>query len=168
VSDKPDVGDADALARLAAVIDAFERSDWDEIHLDTGDITIHLSTANDAGALAPPASAPRPAAAAAHKAVVAPSAESVAAEPAAGVPMVAGPVVVAPSPGIFWRRPSPTAAPFVEVGDEVAVETPLCIVEVMKLMTQVTAGQPGRIAQIRVANGDVVETGQVLFVLSPA
>jgi acetyl-CoA carboxylase biotin carboxyl carrier protein len=81
--------------------------------------------------------------------------------------MAVGPVVVAPSPGIFWRRPSPTAAPFVEVGDEVEVETPLCIVEVMKLMTQVTAGQHGRIAQIRVANGDVVETGQVLFVLSP-
>jgi hypothetical protein len=40
------MGNADALARVSAVIDAFEHSDWEEVRLDTGQVAIHLSTSS--------------------------------------------------------------------------------------------------------------------------
>jgi acetyl-CoA carboxylase biotin carboxyl carrier protein len=170
VSDKQDVETGDALGRVAAVIDAFESSDWEEIRLDTGQVVIHLSTAIGHETLAHPASSPRPlqpatVASAPPAPMIARSEDPVA---TAAAPMAAGMTIVAPSVGIFWRAPSPTAPPFVEPGDAVEADDPLCILEVMKLMTQVTSGQRGRIAQIRVASGEAVEKGQILFVLTPS
>ena len=40
--------------------------------------------------------------------------------------------VTAPLPGTFYRAPRPGAAPFVEVGSQVSVDTVVAIVETMK------------------------------------
>jgi hypothetical protein len=40
---------ADALAGVTAVIAAFDESTWEEIHLDTGNVTIRLSTKGGTG-----------------------------------------------------------------------------------------------------------------------
>ena len=72
-------------------------------------------------------------------------------------------VVTSPIVGTFYRASSPTADPFVKVGDNVDVGTVLCIVEAMKLMNEIEAEQAGEIVKIYVENGQPVEYGQPLF-----
>ena len=71
--------------------------------------------------------------------------------------------VKSPMVGVFYAAPSPEKPPFVKVGDHVKKGDVLCIIEAMKLMNEITAEQDGEIADICVANGDVVEFGQILF-----
>jgi len=75
--------------------------------------------------------------------------------------------VRAPVPGIFYRRPAPGHEPFVAVGTPVEAGTTVAIVEVMKLMTHVTAGTAGRIAEVCAADGDLVDEGRALFRIEP-
>jgi acetyl-CoA carboxylase biotin carboxyl carrier protein len=74
-------------------------------------------------------------------------------------------VITSPMIGTFYRRPSPTSAPFVEIGDVVKPETPLCIVEVMKLLNTIPAGCKGTVSRILVEDGATIESGQALMVI---
>lgn len=73
----------------------------------------------------------------------------------------------APMLGVFFRAPSPTEPPYVEVGKRVAAHDPVCIIEVMKLFNTVNAGVNGTILAIRAENGVMVEHDQVLFLVQP-
>jgi acetyl-CoA carboxylase biotin carboxyl carrier protein len=73
----------------------------------------------------------------------------------------------APMLGRFFRAPSPTEPAYIEVGSEVQPDDTVCIIEVMKLFNTVKAGVCGTIAQINVANGDMVEHDAVLFLVKP-
>jgi acetyl-CoA carboxylase biotin carboxyl carrier protein len=75
--------------------------------------------------------------------------------------------VLAPLVGTFYAAPQPGAKPFVEVGDIVEIGQTLCIVEAMKMMNEVAAGEPGRVAEIAVQAGEPVEFEQVLMYLEP-
>jgi acetyl-CoA carboxylase biotin carboxyl carrier protein len=77
-------------------------------------------------------------------------------------------VVAAPLPGTFYRAPRPGADPFVQVGDEVAPDTVVAIVETMKLMNSVHAGATGRVARICVDNGEFAQLGTTLMLIEPA
>ena len=80
----------------------------------------------------------------------------------------AGLEIKSPMVGTFYRAPSPEAAPFVEVGQEIEPGQVLCILEAMKLMNEIKAEVRGKILQIRVENGQPVEFGQVLFIVETA
>ena len=67
--------------------------------------------------------------------------------------------------GTFYGSPSPDAAPFVKVGDEVAVGDTLCIIEAMKMMNQIESDVAGKVVSIEVENAEPVEFGQTLFVI---
>ena len=69
--------------------------------------------------------------------------------------------------GTFYRCPSPDEPPYVEVGSEVEVDAPLCLVEVMKLYTTIYAKTGGRIARICASDAELVEYDQILFVIDP-
>ena len=71
--------------------------------------------------------------------------------------------IKAPIVGVFYSAPSPEADPFVRIGDTVKKGDVLCILEAMKSMNEITAEHDGKIIDICVQNGDVVEFGQVLF-----
>lgn len=71
--------------------------------------------------------------------------------------------VKSPLVGVFYAADSPEAAPLVTIGSKVKKGDPLCIVEAMKLMNEITAEQDGEIADVCVKNGDIVEFGQTLF-----
>ena len=73
--------------------------------------------------------------------------------------------IKAPMLGTFYRTPKPGAPPFVKVGGMVDKNDPVCIIEVMKLFNTVKAGVQGRIAQICVEQGQLVEFQQVLFLV---
>ena len=76
--------------------------------------------------------------------------------------------VLAPLVGTFYRSSQPGAKPFVEAGDVVEEGQTVCIVEAMKMMNEVVAGESGKVAEIVAENGEWVEFEQVLMYLEPA
>jgi acetyl-CoA carboxylase biotin carboxyl carrier protein len=74
-------------------------------------------------------------------------------------------VMRSPIVGTFYRSPSPTADPFVKIGDRVEAGTVVCIVEAMKLMNEIESEFSGEIVKIFVENGQPVEYGQPLFAI---
>ena len=107
----------------------------------------------------------------------APAAPVAAAQPAAAAAAAPAPAaakesrgVEIPSPmvGTFYRSPSPDASPYVEVGDRIGKDSPICIVEAMKVMNEIKAEVEGEILEILVQNGEPVEFGQPLFLVRPA
>jgi len=75
--------------------------------------------------------------------------------------------VTSPMVGTFYRAASPTAAPFVDVGDRIAIGQTVCIIEAMKLMNDMPAEVSGKIVKVCVDNGTTVEYGQTLFLVDP-
>lgn len=108
-----------------------------------------------------PAPAPVPAA-------PAPAAEAPAAGGAAGAEgeLPAGNIVKSPLVGTFYAAPAEDAEPFVKVGDSVKEGQVLAIVEAMKLMNEIESDFTGTVKEILVENGQAVEYGQPLFVIS--
>ena len=89
------------------------------------------------------------------------------AAPAPAAPAPAAPVTTIDSPlvGTFYRAASPEAQAFVKVGDKVAPDTVIGIIEAMKVMNEIKAEKSGVIKEILVENGQPVEFGQPLFVI---
>ena len=78
--------------------------------------------------------------------------------------------VRAPTDGVFYRRPSPEARPFVEVGNRVRAGQPVGLVEVMKTFNQIVYGGPGmpdeaEVVEIRYEDGAEVSAGQALVIV---
>ena len=74
-----------------------------------------------------------------------------------------GTIIKSPMVGTFYIKPSPTSKPYVEVGDEIKKGDTLCIIEAMKLMNEIEAEFSGKITEILVKDGEVVEYGAPLF-----
>ena len=74
-----------------------------------------------------------------------------------------GKPITSPMVGTFYSASAPDAAPFVEIGSEVAVGDVVCIIEAMKLINEIKSEQAGKVIKICVKNGDPVEYGQVLM-----
>jgi acetyl-CoA carboxylase biotin carboxyl carrier protein len=146
------------LRDVRRVLEAFEQSSWDEIHLKADHFELHVTASGSAPA-APPQLSDDSSTEAPADVVVAEVVETPASAVADGVTAT----IVSPSLGIFWRAPRPGAPPFADVGDEILPDTTVCIVEVMKLMNQVKAGVAGRVIEILASNGVMVEQDQALF-----
>ncbi|MDP7093137.1 MAG: biotin/lipoyl-containing protein, partial [Gammaproteobacteria bacterium] len=54
----------------------------------------------------------------------------------------------------------------VKVGDKIEVGDTLCVIEAMKMMNQIEADTAGTVLSIEVENGEPIEFGQTLFVIS--
>jgi acetyl-CoA carboxylase biotin carboxyl carrier protein len=76
--------------------------------------------------------------------------------------------VESPIVGSFYRRPSPDAEPFVKEGDVVSKGATLCIVEAMKLMNEIESPTSGKVVKVFGSDGQVVEFGEVLFLIDPS
>jgi acetyl-CoA carboxylase biotin carboxyl carrier protein len=73
--------------------------------------------------------------------------------------------IKAPLVGVFYAAPSPDKEPFVEVGRHVKKGETVCMVEAMKMMSEVTSPKDGTITEILVENGDFIEFDQPLFAI---
>lgn len=71
--------------------------------------------------------------------------------------------ITAPMVGTFYGAPDPKAEPFVKVGSKVTPNTVVCILEAMKLFSEIEAEVEGEITEILVKDGEFVEFGQPLF-----
>jgi acetyl-CoA carboxylase biotin carboxyl carrier protein len=67
--------------------------------------------------------------------------------------------------GTFYLSPAPDSAPFVKVGQAVAVGDTLCIIEAMKIMNPIETEVAGEVLAILVENGHPVEFEQPLFLI---
>lgn len=139
------------IEKLANLIDEKSLS---EIIVEDGEQAITIKKGCAQVAYAPVAQAQAPVAAPAQQAQ-APVKE------AAKIP--AGKPITSPMVGSFYAAPSPTAKPFVAVGDTVSAGQVVCIVEAMKLMNEIESEVSGKITKICVEDGQSVEYGQVLM-----
>ena len=71
--------------------------------------------------------------------------------------------IVSPMIGTFYRSPAPNEEPFIKVNDTVNTNQTVCIIEAMKLMNEIESEVSGRIAEILVEDGDIVDCGQALI-----
>lgn len=71
--------------------------------------------------------------------------------------------ITSPMVGTFYAAPTPEAASFVSVGQEVTEDTVVCIVEAMKVMNEIKAECRGIVAEVVAENGKPVQFGEVLF-----
>lgn len=147
--------DTDLVRKLAKLIG---ETDLSEIEIEKGDLRIRVArqiTTNVA--IAAPVAAPAPAPAAPPPAAA--PASGAKAEPAAGT-------VPSPMVGTAYLRPAPGAKAFIEVGAKVAVGDKLMLVEAMKTFNDITAPHAGTVTAILVEDGQPVEFGQPLIVIS--
>lgn len=119
-------------------------------------VTVHATVA------APIAAAPAPApvaAAAAPAAVAAPAAAS------GDDPRKHPGAVPSPMVGTAYRRPSPDAKPFVEVGSVVKEGERICLIEAMKTFNDIVAPRSGTVTRILIDDGRPVEYGEPLMII---
>jgi acetyl-CoA carboxylase biotin carboxyl carrier protein len=159
---------------VEALIELFEASDWDEMHLEIEGLDLFLSSDPKARLAAQPqyptvAHAPASAHAHAttpqgmgHLAPLPTPAKQVSNVPDGWI------AVKAPNLGTFYRAPKPGAASYVELGQSVTADLEICLIEVMKLFTSVRAGTAGVIREICADDAELVEYGQTLFYIEPA
>jgi acetyl-CoA carboxylase biotin carboxyl carrier protein len=150
----PDRGDlpidSDLVRTLAALL---EETGLTEIEYAVGDRRIRV--ARTAAAAAPTVAVVAPAPAEAPAALVG----------AAVAPVDHPGAVKAPMVGTAYIAPQPDQPPFVKLGDRIEEGQVLLIIEAMKVMNQIRAPKPGRVAEILIADGAPVEYGQVLMVV---
>lgn len=72
-------------------------------------------------------------------------------------------IVKSPMVGTFYLKPTPNSKPYVEVGETIEKGETLCIIEAMKLMNEIESEFSGKIEEILVKDGDMVEYGTPLF-----
>nr|YP_009397053.1 acetyl-CoA carboxylase biotin carboxyl carrier protein [Spyridia filamentosa]ARW66239.1 acetyl-CoA carboxylase biotin carboxyl carrier protein [Spyridia filamentosa] len=71
--------------------------------------------------------------------------------------------IISPMVGTFYRSPAPNEAPFIEKDDTVKIKQTVCIIEAMKLMNEIESEVNGKIVEILVNDGDIVDCGQALM-----
>jgi acetyl-CoA carboxylase biotin carboxyl carrier protein len=135
-----------------------------DIHLEIGELKLHVTRGGDAAHAMSAPSAPAPAATPARPVENAAPPR----RPQASSEVPAGHVAVrAPTIGIFYRAASPGAQPYVEIGDRVGPDDTVCMFEVMKLFSSLKAGVAGAVAAIPVANESLVVEDQPLILIKP-
>jgi acetyl-CoA carboxylase biotin carboxyl carrier protein len=146
----------DLIDRLDSLL---ERSELVELEVEAGETAIVL---RKPAALAPSAHA----AAAASGSVqpAAPHAPPVAVE--AEMPSHIK-IVKAPLTGVFYGSPSPTAPPFVTVGQTIHVGQVIGLIEAMKLFNEIKSDQAGRVVRIVAESGKLVKVKAALIEVEP-
>ena len=74
-------------------------------------------------------------------------------------------LISSPMVGTYYSAPSPSAKPFVTVGQHVNKGDTVGIIEAMKIMNQIESDQSGTVVGILVKDGEAVEFGQALIVI---
>jgi acetyl-CoA carboxylase biotin carboxyl carrier protein len=155
------------LRKLKTLIDLVSDSNISELEITEAEGKVRIIKGSAPGA--PPAGFAA-GYAAAQGATQAPAAPVAVAAPLAPVaPVAEAPsadkVVKSPMVGTFYRSASPGAKAFVELGDQIKLGQPVCIIEAMKIMNEIEADAEGKVLRILCENGQAVEFGQPLFIV---
>jgi acetyl-CoA carboxylase biotin carboxyl carrier protein len=153
------------IEKIQKLIEVMVTNDLVEVSLRDGDVEINLRRPNPAGCGAP--------------AAVAVSGTSPAASnPVAGTPALPessaetkdGEFIEIKSPmvGTFYTASDPESLPLVQPGSKVLPSTVVCLLEAMKVFSEIKAEVTGTIERIFVKNAEAVEYGQPLFLVRVA
>lgn len=139
------------------LMDRFERSKLQSMKLSCQDFSIELCRPEPAPVYAAAPAAAMPA--------------SPAPAVPAAVPAAAGaeeaPAITAPLVGTYYAASAPDQAPFVSAGDKVSKGQTVCLIEAMKMMSEVPAPCDCIIEEVLKANGELVSFGEPLFRYKP-
>ena len=131
------------------LIACFERSSLQTLRLSRQDFSRELSRGGAAAAApAAPAAMPAPAAAPAPR-------------------EADGEAITAPLVGTFYAAPAPDQPPFVKVGDRVKKGQTVCLIEAMKMMSEVPAPCDCIIEAVLKDNGELAAFGEPLLRYKP-
>lgn len=153
------------LDRLQQLVELMEKHDLRMVKLQKGEERWQLQRGPREVVTAMPTAGFAPAPVAAH-----PAPQSAA--PAAAPPAItaaaapAGTPIKSPTVGTFYSAPQPGDPPFVRVGDRVTPDKTVCILEAMKVFNSIPAGISGTISKVLASDGDAIEFGQPLFLVT--
>ena len=142
---------------IFTLMDRFQHSDLQSLKLSQEGFSIELCRATPAPA--PVFAAPAPV----FAAPAAPAAPAAAPAPA----QEEAPAVTAPLVGTFYAAPAPDQAPFVAVGDRVKKGQTVCLIEAMKMMSEVPAPCDCVIEEILKDSGELVSFWEPLIRYKP-
>ena len=131
------------------LMDRFQRSSLRSMKLSCQEFSIELEQGASAAAAAAPAAVPAP---------------TVAAAPA---PQPESPVISAPLVGTYYAASAPDQPPFVNTGGRVKKGQTVCLIEAMKMMSEVPAPCDCVIEEVLKANGELAAFGEPLFRYRP-
>lgn len=92
-------------------------------------------------------------------------------EPAAGStgePTARAEAITSPLAGVFYHAPAPGAPPYTSPGRWVEVGQVVGLVEAMKVFNEITSHVAGQVVAMAAADGELVEQGQPLVLVSTA
>lgn len=148
--------DPDLVRELAQLI---AETDLSEIEVAKGDLRIRVARQLHMSVPVPslvPAPAPVASVAPAPGVAVPAAKKEVAAHPG---------LVRSPMVGTAYRKPSPEAKDFIEVGSVVAAGEKLLLIEAMKTFNEIVAPRAGTVTEILIEDGQPVEFGEPLLVI---
>lgn len=125
------------------LITRFEGSSLHELKLTRGDFSLELVKGSAAQTVSQPAVVP-------------------AAETARNIKPEEN-VITAPLVGTYYAAASPEAEPFVSVGKKVSKGQTVCLIEAMKMISEISAPCDCIIQQVVKQNGTLAAFGEVLF-----
>ena len=143
--------DPELVRELAQLLN---ETDLTEIEVQKGDLRVRVARTITATVQVPSAAAP--------VMMAAPAAAAPVEGKAAAVHVGAVP---SPMVGTAYRRPSPDAKPFVEIGSVVKAGERVLLVEAMKTFNDIVAPRAGKVIAIMVEDGQPVEYGEPLLVI---
>jgi acetyl-CoA carboxylase biotin carboxyl carrier protein len=154
-------------AQIAELMEKFDSSKSVSMELKTADFSLKLKKEEACRPKRPdmPPMPPMPGVPQMPQVPPVPSVPSAPEASAAGGQTEQADYIKAPLVGVFYAAPSPDKEPFVEVGRHVKKGETVCLVEAMKMMSEVTSPKDGTITEILVENGDFIEFDQPLFAI---
>ena len=147
------------IRKVKKLMELLEQSGMAEIEIKEGEESVKISRFGNAP-LMTPAVYPQPA-----PAIVTPSNVKTTTMAADKDSEVSGSLISSPMVGTYYSAPSPSAKPFVTVGQHVNEGDTVGIIEAMKIMNQIEADLSGTVVEILVQDGEAVEFGQALIVI---
>lgn len=75
--------------------------------------------------------------------------------------------IVSPMVGTAYLTPNPDSPAFVQVGASIGPDSTVCLIEAMKVFSEIKAETSGVIERVLVTNGQAVQYGQQLFLVRP-
>ena len=146
------------IRKVKKLMELLEQSGMSEIEIKEGEESVKISRYGNAPLMTPTISQ-QPAA------MVTPSQVESTTTAANKGAEVSDDLISSPMVGTYYSAPSPSAKPFVTVGQHVNKGDTVGIIEAMKIMNQIETDHSGTVVEILVKDGEAVEFGQALIVI---
>ncbi len=148
------------IARLIALV---EESDLDEIILEEEGRKLRIRGPRPQRQAVP--QAPTAAAYAAQMPALPPPPRRPAAEAAPSQAEEGTVALVSPMVGIFYRAGKPGDPPLIEVGQRIAVDQPIGLIEAMKIFSEIPAEHAGVVVAIPAVDGALIQAGMPIVIV---